>query len=214
MRITIQREIDDDTAESFLEIYQDSFAPLAKLAAARQSLTDHEFRTEMADPGVLKFLGWDKDGAACAMAFMANDLKAVPWISPAYFAERFPEHHDRNAIYYYQAMLVRPDHRGTDIIGHMLDAVIRKVAQNEAIAVIDCCRFNVEVVDFPGMVSSVANGITRFDEWEIDSQHYYAYQSYGLLPSEIDLRDAYDVIDLTDETTVDQQGADDTGVRP
>jgi GNAT superfamily N-acetyltransferase len=190
MRITIEHSIDVGTQEEFLEIYREAFAPLEPLAAARQALTDEEFRGQMNDPGVFKFLAWDKDERPCAMAIMAADLAKVPWISPQYFAARFPEHFARGAIYYYQALLVRADHRKTGTAGRMLEAVITKVAEDQAVAAIDCCRFTVEEVQFPAMVSAVASQLCHFEEWEIDTQHYYAYRSTGLLEPVIDLRDS------------------------
>lgn len=221
MRITIEHSIDVQTQEEFLQIYRDAFAPLEPLAAARQALTDDEFRVQMNDPGVFKFLAWDDDGRACAMAIMAADLSKVPWISPQYFAARFPEHSARNAIYYYQALLVRGDHRKSGTAGQMLEAVITKVAEDKAVAAIDCCRFTVEEVQFPAMVSAVASRLCHFDEWEIDSQHYYAYRSTGLLqPQVIDLREEADepVIDLRepllDHPVAAAVAAGDHGVGP
>ncbi len=200
MRITIEHSIDVETQEAFLAIYREAFAPLEPLAAARQALTDEEFRAQMNDPGVFKFLAWDEHEQACAMAIMAADLTKVPWISPQYFAAHFPEHFARHAIYYYQALLVRPDHQKSGTAGRMLEAVITKVAQDKAVAAIDCCRFTVEEVQFPAMVSAVASRLCHFEEWQMDSQHYYAYRSTGLLePDVIDLRE-----DTEQGTTVAQ----------
>jgi hypothetical protein len=81
-----------ELVEEFLAVYRAAFAPLETRAAARQSFDDDEFRDEMVDTRVLKFVAYDADGEACAMAFMATDLHAVPWISVPYFAHKFPDH--------------------------------------------------------------------------------------------------------------------------
>ena len=135
------------------------------------------------------------------MAIMAADLAKVPWISPQYFAAKFPEHYARRAIYYYQAVLVRPSHQKSGVAGRLLEAVMTKCAGDDAVAAFDCCRFNVDEVQLPAMVSALASRVYAFEEREIDSQHYYAYRATGLLstdtidvreesaPAEIDLRE-------------------------
>ncbi len=77
--------VPDEMARRFLAIYRAAFAPLEKLAPARQSLTDEEFLEEMADDSVVKFVASDRHQEPCALAFMATDLSVVPWISVPYF---------------------------------------------------------------------------------------------------------------------------------
>ncbi|MDQ6697732.1 MAG: hypothetical protein M3Z46_09795 [Actinomycetota bacterium] len=190
MRITIEHSIDVVTQEAFLAIYREAFAPLEPLAVARQALTDEEFRTEMTDPDVFKFLAWDDDEQACAMAIMAADLTKVPWISPQYFAAQFPEHYARRAIYYYQAVLVRPKHQKSGAAGRLLEAVMSKCAGDDAVAAFDCCRYNLEEIQLPVMISALASRVYEFEERELDTQHYYAYRATRLLATEtIDVRD-------------------------
>src|SRR5687768_15397702 len=98
-----------ELVEDFLAVYRAAFAPLEKLAPARQAYDDDEFRHEMADEHVMKLIAWDNSGVACGMAFIATDLSVVPWISVPYYAHRFPEHYARGAVFYIGAMLVRPE---------------------------------------------------------------------------------------------------------
>src|SRR3712207_1893444 len=98
-----------EMAAEFLEVYRAAFAPLEKLAAARQSLTNDEFLEEMVDPSVVKFVARDAEGNAVGLAFMATDLTKVPWISVPFFEAQFPDHMARQAVFYFGAMLVRPD---------------------------------------------------------------------------------------------------------
>ncbi len=59
--VDVVTQVPDRVVDDFLEIYREAFAPLEVRSPARQSLTDDEFRHEMADPSVLKFVAIDGD---------------------------------------------------------------------------------------------------------------------------------------------------------
>jgi len=198
MRITIERRIDDSTTERFLALYREAFAPLETVAAARQSLTDDEFREEMSDPSVLKFVGWNRRGESVALMMVATDLDVVPWISAPFYRAQFPEQAARGAIYYFGALLVAPGVRGGPWAHRLLGEGVRFVAGNVGIAAFDCCRYNVEEIDVPRMVAEIGERLCYFDRHEVDVQRYYAYVSHGLKEVEIDLRDLPVVVE-TDE---------------
>jgi len=180
MLITMETRLDDATTEQFLAVYRDSFAPLEDKAAARQSLTDDEFRDEMHHTSVLKFVAWDESGHPAAIAFVATDLSVVPWISIPYYATRFPEQFARGVIYYFGALLVRPDHRGGTTSYELLKELSRFTAMNGGIAAFDCCRFNEEAVKLPELIAAVAREVCVVDPQQIDAQRYYAYVTNGL----------------------------------
>jgi hypothetical protein len=175
MRITLHTRIDDDLTERFLVLYRESFAPLDDKAVARQSLTDDEFREEMRLDSVLKFVGWDENREPCALALVATDLTVVPWISPTYFARRFPEQYERNAIYYFGALLVAPSRQCTLYTYALLRRTVHWVAINHGIAAFDCCRFTEQEIDLPRLIAKVTGSACRFDAIELDTQRYFAY---------------------------------------
>lgn len=175
MRITLERSIDVETQEQFLAIYREAYAPLESLAAARQTLTDTEFRDEMQLDSVLKFIGWNNDNEPCAMCFVATDLSVVPWISPAFFGGHFPEHYARRAIYYFGALLVRPVDQDGPWIAKMLEALALKAASDRAVCAFDCCEFNVTQVGVPTFVAEMTARHAELVTHEIDVQRYYAY---------------------------------------
>ena len=74
MHINIALSIDRATTEAFLPIYRETFAHLVERSAAKQSLTDDEFRFFMGSPDVLKLTGWDDDGELCAMSLATRKL--------------------------------------------------------------------------------------------------------------------------------------------
>ncbi|MGY6501404.1 MAG: hypothetical protein ACXIVQ_11005 [Acidimicrobiales bacterium] len=180
MRVSIETVIDAATTERFLALYRAAFAPLSPVAAGRQSLTDDEFRAEMAEESALKFVGWNRDDEPVAMAVMNTDLDTLPWISGEFWRLRYPDHAARGAIYYYGAILVSPDVKGGPWMYRILVEGTRYTAQNRAIAAFDCCRYNVEEVKLPQMIADVGHKIANLEIEEVDTQHYYAYIFDGL----------------------------------
>ena len=167
--------VPDETARRFLTIYRAAFAPLEKLAPARQALTDEEFLEEMSEPAVVKFVGWDDRHEACALAFMATDLSVLPWVSRPYFAARFPEHYARGAVYYFGALLVRPDRQRGPWAKLLLEHLVRKVTADRAIAAFDCCEHTVSVVRLPEMIARVGHRLATLETAELEPQRYFAY---------------------------------------
>jgi GNAT superfamily N-acetyltransferase len=163
-----------DVAEEFLELYRAAFEPLITRSPARQWLTDDEFRHDMSDPSVLKFVGRSVQGEIVALSFMSTDLTTVPWISAPYFAHRYPEHYARGHIYYFGAMLVRPDRQGGPWAKYLLDHLFHYVAERRGIGCFDCCGFNVDTVALPDLISRAGHRIARFEMELLDHQAYYA----------------------------------------
>lgn len=200
MRITIEHPIDVETQEEFLVIYREAYASLETLAAARQALTDDEFRMEMNLESVLKFVGRNDEDEPCALCFVATDLSVVPWISPAYFGVHFPEQYARGAVYYFGALLVRLKDQGGEWIAKMLEAMTHRIAGDRAVCAFDCCEFNVTEVGVPSFVAEMTARHAKLETHKVDVQHYYAYV-LGELKEDA-------VIDLRDEPA-----KDDTEVR-
>jgi hypothetical protein len=177
----VERLIDvaEPLVEQFLAVYRAAFAPLETRAAARQSLTDDEFREEMRDPRVTKLVAFDDAGEAGSMAIVATDLAVVPWISVPYYAQRFPEQYARGAVYYVNAAVVRPDRQGGPWAKVVLDALYRFVADNRAVMAFDSCGFNVDVIKLVESTARAAHRIAHVETVELDRQHYYAFDMAG-----------------------------------
>jgi hypothetical protein len=130
---------------------------------------------EMRDERVLKFVCTDRDEHTVALGFMAADLSVVPWISPPYYEERFPDHFARGAIYYFGSMLVRPDRQGGSWATMLLTEMSKRVMADSAIAAFDCCAYNVKVLRLPELIATVGQRLGRVETVELDSQQYFAY---------------------------------------
>lgn len=178
-RVVRLTHVPEDLAEQFLAVYSAAFAPLATRSAARQALTDDEFREEMSDARVTKFVAFDEHGKAGSMAIVATDLSLVPWISVPYYAQRFPEHYARGAIYYVNAVVVRPDRQGGPWSKVVLEELYRFVAENRAVMAFDCCGYNVDVVKLVDTTIRSSHRIAHVEETELDQQRYYAFDMSG-----------------------------------
>lgn len=209
MHVTIETSIDDETIEQFLELYRAAFAPLAPLAAGRQSFHDEEFMEILADQRVLKVLAWDSGDQPCALSFLATELSLIPWISPAYFAARFPEPFARQAVYYCGTILVHPSHQRGPSAGMVLDAMCERIQRDRAVVAFDCCGFNVDVIRLPEIVAAAGRRLTALDTFEIDVQRYYAYAEVGVIePERTEGFRALDgVIDLREQVPAAGDGA-------
>jgi ribosomal protein S18 acetylase RimI-like enzyme len=174
-RVDILTEVPETIGEEFLEIYRAAFAPLKTKSPARQWLTDDEFRHEMSDSSVLKFVAraGDEDEIV-AMALMSTDLEQVPWISVPYFQARYPEHFARGHIYYFGAMLVRPERQGGPWAKYLLDHIFYYIAERRGIGAFDCCSFNVDTVALPDLIVRASHRLIHLDLQTLDQQTYYA----------------------------------------
>jgi len=171
-RVSMEKEVDYATARRFYLLYQETFGPLRTVGAARQVLTQEEFLEEMLDPRVRKYVAWDADDIAIGMTTMTTELEAVPWISPDFYAHRYPEHHARNAIYYLGITLVHPDHRDAHVFHAMLEAMAPEVFANHGVVGFDMCQTN----DERGLGASAARLITSLTDATfepVDVQTYY-----------------------------------------
>lgn len=179
-QITRESRIDADEIEIFLKLYREAFAPLEELSPLRQSMTDEEFRQEMIHESVIKLVAWDDAGKPAAILCMTNDFDRIPWLSPRYYAKKFPDHFAREAIYFFGSLLVHPARRGEHFLGELLKEAVRIVAVDSAIAAYDCCKYNVEVTKLPDIIAAVGEEICHFRREMIDYQNFYAYVSSGL----------------------------------
>lgn len=172
--IDLATDIPQDVVDDFLQIYRDAFAPLEVRSPARQALSDDEFRHEMVDPSVLKFVAIDADGEIVGLSLVATDLATVPWISVPFYEARYPEHVAEGRLFYFGALLVRPERQGGPWATFLLDHLFGFLADRRAIGAFDCCGFNVDVVGLPDLIERSGHRVTRFQLEHLDRQDYFA----------------------------------------
>ncbi|WP_251153017.1 hypothetical protein [Cellulosimicrobium sp. Marseille-Q4280] len=172
--VTFETTVTDDVAERFWRLYLEAFEPLRTRAAARHVLHHEEFVEEMEDPRVLKLLAHDGQGEAVGMTTLATDLAAVPWVSPEFFAARYPEHAARGAVWYIGFTLAHPGRRATRTFMDMIDALVAHLAEHRVVCAYDVSRFNDDSLRFADNLRRHLERNQDVTVETVDQQSYYA----------------------------------------
>ena len=175
--VTTEFTVDVDTAEALWEMYSASFVALQDRAAARQLVSRHDFDLEVLDPRVTKYIARTDDGSLAGLSTLSNDLTTVPWISPEFYAARYPVHFAERTVFYCGISMVHPDARSTRAFAQMVSAFGRDIAAVNGILAADMCRFNVEGVEVARMVTLMMNRAWGSAHLvELDTQIYMAWE--------------------------------------
>ncbi|MEG3614022.1 hypothetical protein [Isoptericola haloaureus] len=172
--VTVETVVDGELAERFWGLYREAFEPLRTRAAARHVLHRHEFDEEMADPRVLKLLAHDESGEAVGLTTLATDLAAVPWVSPEFFAARYPEHAARDAVWYIGFTLAHPGRRSTRTFMDMIDVLVARLAEHHVVCAYDVSRFNDDGLRFADNLRRHLERTRDVTVETVDRQTYYA----------------------------------------
>ena len=176
MKITRETQVDIELEDKFWLLYKTAFAELRTASPCRQYMYESEFREEMSDERMLKFVLWKKD-VAVAMALVAVDLRAIDWISPDFFEMKYPAHYKQGTIYYFGALLVDPDFQGLDYSELLLAELINFVVSNKGIAAFDCYSKNSDWL--PKLIEQMGDRVAVVEMTELGYQAYYAIESKG-----------------------------------
>lgn len=174
VEITLEATIADAEIELFHDLYEQAFGPLRAQAAARQVLHRNEFRAEMTDTRVDKIVARTPAGKPIGLTTLTRHLDTVPWISPEYFATRFPQHAERNAIYYAGFTLVTPTARHGVAFHAMISTVVQILAADGGVVGWDICSYNNSQFSFADALRSAIGEQANVEVAIEDSQTYYA----------------------------------------
>jgi hypothetical protein len=172
-RFTRESIIIGTTAETLLQLYRLAFEPLQARAAARQVLTREEFFGQLEDHSVDKYVAWEDDGEPVGIITLTRHLHSVPWISPEYFAARYPEQWARNAVYYLGFACARPTTQKSPFMEMAVRMAIEPLAMQRAVIAYDFCSYNDSVLGFSERIAEVFRHNSPYRPEELDSQIYY-----------------------------------------
>ena len=172
-RFTRESIIIGTTAETLLHLYQRTFAPLRIRAAARHLLTREEFFGQLEDHRIDKYVAWQDDGQPVAIITLTRHLQSVPWISPEYFAARYPEQWARNAVYYLGFACARPTAQRSPFLEMAVRMAIEPLALERAVVAYDVCAYNNSVLRISDRIAEVFRRHSSYLPEELDSQIYY-----------------------------------------
>lgn len=179
IRVSVETTIPDPQIERFQLLYEEAFGPLRTRAIARQVLHPGEFHQEMTDPRIQKHVARAPDGEPIGLTTLTHHLETVPWISPDYFAARFPQHAERDAIYYAGFTLVAPGARQGAAFHVMIESVVRILAAERAAVGWDICSYNNSHFSFADALRSAVGERATVDIAVEDAQTYYTARFIG-----------------------------------
>jgi hypothetical protein len=171
MKVTVERVMSEAAIAVFYPLYVVAFDPIRTRAAARHMLTAEEFEAEMADERIEKYVVWDDNGEPVALGTLATDLSALPWISPEYFAARYPDQSARGAVYYLGYTLVHPQHAKQGAFQLMMGAIERRCGEARAV-----CAWDVSAYNDDGSIGRHRKAVLAAGGWivdRVDVQSYY-----------------------------------------
>jgi hypothetical protein len=177
--ITIETELDDETAARYYRLYRTTFGELETRAVARQLLHEEEFLEEMRDPRVWKYVAWE-DGQPIGMSTLTRDLATVPWISPGYFAHHYPEHTARDAVYYLGFTLVHGERRRARVFQAMIEKIVELLVEERAVCGYDLCLHNDRDLGLGSSIDKILHRASDVTVQSVDVQTYYAATFSGL----------------------------------
>jgi hypothetical protein len=176
------RTVDAATGEALWELYGSAFHELRGRAASRHWLTPQEFRLEALDVRVLKHIAWRGDRPV-GLCTVTTDLEAAPWVSPEFYARRYPLHAARRGIHYCNLALVHPEERGTNTFPLLLEALAEGVAADDGVLAADLCGYNIDTLTLHDRVTAAmrrAWGEVR--PVELDRQVFLAWEPVPARP--------------------------------
>lgn len=182
LTVVVDTAVDLPTALTYWELYQETFGELRTLAAARQLLHKEEFLAEMEDGRVSKYVARDGQGRAVGMSTLTCHLETVPWISSDYFAHLYPEHAERQAIYYLGFTLVQRKGRRSRVFSAMIERIVELLVAERAVCAWDICTHNDEHLLLGANIERLLHRNADVTVAPIDRQTYYAGTFHGAHP--------------------------------
>ena len=158
----------------FHRLYEAAFAPLRVRSMARQVLTELEFAAQMSNGEIEKYVAWDLVGNPVGLCAMTRQLELVPWISPDYFAARYPQQWERNAVWYLNFVLAHPSQRHSGFVDQLMEVGVGELIDQRAICAYDMCAYNDDVLGLGRRLAQRFERATGATPQLVDTQNYYA----------------------------------------
>jgi len=172
-RFTREYVVEPALIQVFHELYEAAFGPMRVRSMARQTLTKAEFTAQMTNSAVTKYVAWDAEGRPVGICTLTRRLETVPWISPEYFAARYPDHWQRNAVWYLGFVLTHPSQRHTRFIDQLMEVGIGELVDSRGICAYDMCAYNDDVMGLGRRALESFQRTTGRTPTMVDTQNYY-----------------------------------------
>lgn len=168
--------VDAATGDALWDLYRVSFEGLRTRAASRHSLTRAEFDLEALDPRVTKYVA-RRAGRPVGLCTLTTDLTTVPWVSPEFYAARYPSQSARDGVFYCSLAFVHPAERLTDAFARMVAVAAADIAAADGVLAADMCRLNLEGFELHEAVTTLLRRAWgEVQPVELDRQVFLAWE--------------------------------------
>lgn len=177
-RVRVLDQIGGPLLEQAWTLYHEAFKELNALAVQRHGMYRNEFDDIMGDERVRKYLSLDGDEMR-GLATYTNQLDAMPLISPAYFARRWPQHYAQRRIWYCGFVAVAPAAQGGGAFAELVTAMYRHAETQGGIISLDICRHNDITHHLPRAIRILLAGISagKVRAECADVQQFWVYET-------------------------------------
>ena len=154
------------------EAYRSNFEPLSKLAMLRHFYSREIVLAEFANPNIVKIVGWQA-GKPAGLAMVTNSLDDVPQISPEFLRASYPQHAEKNTIYFGILVMVAPNLRGLTLFSRLYLELWQIPARAGGVLVYDICDFNRLSFDTDKLSQRIAANFPDSSVSVLDRQTWY-----------------------------------------
>jgi hypothetical protein len=176
MRYEMAQELTTPRLDQAWEAYSVAFDELRAATVERNVMYRHEFDAVMMDKRVEKHYAIDpaKD-TVVALATFTNTLESLSWLSPEYFAARWPDEFARRQIWYLGFFAIHPDYRHSGIFEAVISQMWKPIQESGGVAALDICGVNISL-GLAGAITRTLKDLTpTMKTEEIDVQTYWAF---------------------------------------
>lgn len=171
--------LDGQLLEEAWALYRDAFQELRELAAQRHQMYRDEFDDVMADKRVPKFVAYDddQDSRLVGLSTYTNDLDAMPLISPAFFAKRWPTEYAAGRIWYVGFVAVGQNMGAPLSTFADLLAAMHAVSGRDALTALDVCSRMDGIRRLPKRVEQLLDHLDGpVRARRLDEQSFWLYE--------------------------------------
>lgn len=176
LRSVMKKMLNPQETEELYQLYLRAFGPVAQVAAARHVLSRAEFTEEMTDARLEKYLVLGEQDHPLGMATLTQHLESVLWVSPEYYARRYPAEWAAGTIFYMGFVLIDPRHHRNGAFTTMVQPMLDRVEEVHGVVCWDVCDYNIDVIGLNEAMAKVVRSRTGTTLDHIDTQRYYAME--------------------------------------
>jgi hypothetical protein len=172
LTLTHETVVVGDEAQALLQLFNAAISHLDAVSATEHSEKEENLLRYFAEPGITKVVAWD-GAEPVGLGILTNDLSLIDLPSSIFFANKYPEHAARGAIFYGMTVLVKESERGLTAFSRIYLDMWQIPALVNGVLAFDICQFNVESYDAEKIIAGIAANFPNSRWGEVDRQIWY-----------------------------------------